>query len=131
MKYGQRKEELDSWSSEASRRSKKNSKSKARGKDPNGKVKTSRAFKRPSYTKKSVSSRNIQENEEIINRYEPIRKELLRMLQCLDALEVKHFLDGHTDIQLVLDYLDILKWQCEIYLKYTQFKENKYAVKKF
>jgi len=56
-----------------------------------------------------------------------MRRELLKMLRCLDVLEQKKFMDGHADIQLVLDYLDMLKWQCEIYLKYTQFKESKHG----
>jgi hypothetical protein len=128
--YGERKKELDSGGSEAPRSSAKNLKSKARRKNPNGKIKSSGALKKSKDPKKGRFSRDLSQNAQIA-KYDPIRKELVRMLKCLDALEQKYFLDGHSDIQLVLDYLDMLKWQCEIYMKYTQFKENANGIKKF
>jgi hypothetical protein len=114
-----------SKSSAAPRRSTKKAKSKARRKDPRGKIKSGRALKEPQDTQASEFSRNAEEAPQVeFTVYEPMRRELLKMIKYLDVLECKKFMDGEHDIQGVLDYLDILKWQCEIYLKYTQLKES-------
>jgi hypothetical protein len=125
MHDGKRKKELDRGSSKTPRSSTRKARSQAGRKDTRLKAQKSRALHKPHDSKASSLSRNAEKAAQVeIAVYEPMRRELLKMIQYLDVLESKKFLDGEHDIQGVLDYLDTLKWQCEIYLKYTQLKES-------
>ena len=57
--------------------------------------------------------------------YKPIKDQMWLILEYINLLEGKRNTDQRLDIQCLIDFLDLIKKQCDFYLNYRYYNDDR------
>lgn len=117
---------MDSGSSKKTRSFEKGFACERGRKDPRREVGESGAFEKPNDEKAGEPRRDFQENaKKIKNMYGPLVEQLLVLVEYIYIMEKKSSEDRQAEMSFIINFLNSLKKQCEIYLNYEYLKAGK------
>lgn len=98
----------------------------ARGKYSGREIKESRTLQESKIETTSSFSRNSQENEKKIkNLYYPVKEKLQVAVEYINILNEKRDAASPREISLLLEFLEMIKNQCDMYLKYKLIETSR------
>ena len=116
---------MDSRGNKGKRQSAKIPKRKKGPENSRIEVRSGRTFEKPKDTQKSTASINLKSDAQKITKksiYEPIREQFKILLEYLNILDKKRSSDAITEIGQLLDFMDIMRRKCEVYLNFQLMK---------
>jgi hypothetical protein len=116
---------MDTRGNQGKRQSAKIPKRKKGPENPRIEAGSSRTFEKPKDTQKSCVSRNLEKDAQKVAKksiYEPIREQFKILLEYLNILDTKRSSDAVTEIGQLLDFMDIMRRKCEVYLNFQLMK---------
>lgn len=120
---------MDTKSNKKTRSSAKIATCRIRRKHPICKIGESRTLQECKDEEKSCVSRDIKENaqKKVVkkNIYEPIRQQFMLLIEYLNILEMRTDMEHQNEIICLIEFIDIMKRKCEMYLNFELMKAGK------
>lgn len=115
---------MDPRSNKKAGSSTKSSPRKTGRKNPRFQAKKSGALKKPYDAQARCFGRDFTENEKKIiagKLYEPVKENFEVLVEYLKLLESKNVVDLKSDLCSLIDFMEFMFRQCEVYLRYKIF----------